>query len=133
MVAVPTNVDAAIIGLAEKVTELEAEKEVKKQNPFVVKIKVESKYCRKIIGKGGKRIRRLREDFNVKIELTKKEEVKSVMITITGFEADANAAKEAILKIVGQYESMVQEEDLTKLNDDKQKDRISAKNVGITR
>merc|ERR1719318_1778177 len=29
---------------------------------------------------------------------------------MTGFEADANAAKEAILKIVGQYESMVQEE-----------------------
>ena len=107
---VPTNVDAAKIGLAEKITELKAEKEVKKQKSFEVKIKVDSKYRQKIIGKGGKRIKRLRGDFNVQIQLPKKEQDKSEMITITGLEAYANAAKEAILKIVGRYESMVQEE-----------------------
>merc|ERR1712050_455967 len=80
---VPTNVDAAKLGLAEKVKELEAEKEV---------------------------IKKLREDFDVQIQLPKKEAPNSEVITITGFEADANKAKEAILKIVGQFESMVQEE-----------------------
>merc|ERR1719187_2731413 len=32
------------------------------------------------------------------------------MITITGLEEDANAAKQAILKIVNQYESQIKEE-----------------------
>merc|ERR1711892_1592722 len=86
---VPTNVDAAKIGLAEKVTELEAEKEVKKQKSFEVKVEVNPEYHPKIIGRGGEVIKKLREDFDVQIQLPK---------------------KEAILKIVGQYESMVQEE-----------------------
>merc|ERR1712002_1369000 len=83
---VPTNVDAAKLGLAEKVKELEAEKEVKIQKSFEVTVEVNPEYHPKIIGRGGE------------------------VITITGFEADANKAKEAILKIVGQFESMVQEE-----------------------
>merc|ERR1712168_267287 len=107
---VPTNVDAATIGLAEKVKELEAEKEVKIQKSFEVTVEVNPEYHPKIIGRGGEVIKKLREDYDVQIQLPKKEAPNSEVITITGFEADANAAKEAILKIVGQYESMVQEE-----------------------
>jgi len=107
---VPTNVDAAKIGLAEKVKELEAEKEVKIQKSFEVTVEVNPEYHPKIIGRGGEVIKKLREDYDVQIQLPKKEAPNSEVITITGFEADANAAKEAILKIVGQYESMVQEE-----------------------
>ena len=107
---VPTNVDAAKIGLAEKVKELEAEKEVKIQKSFEVTVEVNPEYHPKIIGRGGEVIKKLREDFDVQIQLPKKEAPNSEVITITGFEADANAAKEAILKIVGQFESMVQEE-----------------------
>jgi len=107
---VPTNVDAAKIGLAEKVTELEAEKEVKLQKSFEVTVEVNPEYHPKIIGRGGTVITKLRDDFGVQIQLPKKEAENCEVITITGFEADANAAKEAILKIVGQYESMVQEE-----------------------
>merc|ERR1719392_368321 len=107
---VPTNVDAAKLGLAEKVKELEAEKEVKIQKSFEVTVEVNPEYHPKIIGRGGEVIKKLREDYDVQIQLPKKEAPNSEVITITGFEADANAAKEAILKIVGQYESMVQEE-----------------------
>jgi len=107
---VPTNVDAAKLGLAEKVKELEAEKEVKIQKSFEVTVEVNPEYHPKIIGRGGEVIKKLREDFDVQIQLPKKEAPNSEVITITGFEADANKAKEAILKIVGQFESMVQEE-----------------------
>merc|ERR1719420_779570 len=107
---VPTNVDAAKLGLAEKVKELEAEKEVKIQKSFEVTVEVNPEYHPKIIGRGGEVIKKLREDYDVQIQLPKKEAPNSEVITITGFEADAEAAKDAILKIVGQYESMVQEE-----------------------
>merc|ERR1719153_613696 len=100
---VPTNVDAAKIGLAEKVKELEAEKEVKIQKSFEVTVEVNPEYHPKVIKK-------LRDDFDVQIQLPKKDAPNSEVITITGFEAAANSAKEAILKIVGQFESMVQEE-----------------------
>merc|ERR1711970_25660 len=107
---VPTNVDAAKIGLAEKVKELEAEKEVKIQKSFEVTVEVNPEYHPKIIGRGGEVIKKLRDDFDVQIQLPKKDAPNSEVITITGFEAAANSAKEAILKIVGQFESMVQEE-----------------------
>merc|ERR1739848_97369 len=107
---VPTNVDAAKIGLAERVKELEAEKEVKIQKSFEVTVEVNPEYHPKIIGRGGEVIKKLRDDFDVQIQLPKKDAPNSEVITITGFEAAANSAKEAILKIVGQFESMVQEE-----------------------
>ena len=94
---VPTNVDAAKLGLAEKVKELEAEKEVKIQKSFEVTVEVNPEYHPKIIGRGGEVIKKLREDFDVQIQLPKKEAPNSEVITITGFEADANKAKEAIL------------------------------------
>ena len=107
---VPTNVEAAKGGLAAIVTELEAEKEVKIQKSFEVTVEVNPEYHPKIIGRGGEVIMKLRQDFGVQIQLPKKEADNSEVITITGFEDDANAAKEAILKIVGQYKRMVQEE-----------------------
>merc|ERR1712088_354895 len=85
---VPSNVEAAKVGLAEKLTELEAEKEEKIRNSFVVRVCVAPEYHPKIIGRKGAVITKLRDDFKVNIQLPKKE----------------------ILKIVGQYESMVKME-----------------------
>lgn len=107
---VPTNVEAAKGGLAEKVTELEAEKEEKLLRSFEVQCSVNPEYHPKIIGRGGAVITKLRDDYKVQIQLPKKDDDASDVITITGLEADAEAAKDAILKIVGQYESMIQEE-----------------------
>ena len=55
-------------------------------------------------------ITKLRDDFKVNIQLPKKEGDSQEEITITGLEENAEAAKNEILKIVGQYESMVKME-----------------------
>jgi len=107
---VPSNVEAAKVGLADKVSELEAEKEEKIRRSFEVRVSVNPEYHPKIIGRGGGVITKLRDDYKVQIQLPKKEDDAGDVITITGLEADAEAAKDAILKIVGQYESMIQEE-----------------------
>lgn len=104
---VPTNVEAAKIGLGEKVAELEAEKEDKIKRSFMVSVSVAPEYHPKIIGRKGAVITKLRDDYRVNIQLPKKEADSQEVITITGLEEDAEAAKTEILKIVGQYESMV--------------------------
>merc|ERR1740122_291309 len=105
---VPTNVESAKEGLAERVAELEKEKEDKAQKSF--KVKVNPDYHPKIIGRGGAVISKIRDDFDVQIQLPRKEEEDASIITITGYEQNANDARDAILKIVGQFESMVHEE-----------------------
>merc|ERR1712088_1058124 len=107
---VPSNVEAAKVGLAEKLAELEAEKEEKIKNSFVVRVCVAPEYHPKIIGRKGAVITKLRDDFKVNIQLPKKEGDSQEEITITGLEENAEAAKNEILKIVGQYESMVEME-----------------------
>jgi len=104
---VPTNVEAAKEGLAEKLVELEAEKEDKLLRSFVVSISINPEYHPKIIGRKGAVITNLRNQYKVNIQLPRKDAEAQEVITITGMEEDANAAKEEILKIVGQYESMV--------------------------
>merc|ERR1719376_69523 len=107
---VPTNVESAKEGLAERVAELEKEKEDKAQKSFEVKVEVNPDYHPKIIGRGGAVISKIRDDFDVQIQLPRKEEEDASIITITGYEQNANDARDAILKIVGQFESMVHEE-----------------------
>merc|ERR1719215_2252641 len=96
--------------ISEKVAELELEKEDKAQKSFEVKVEVNPDYHPKIIGRGGAVISKIRDDFDVQIQLPRKEEEDASIITITGYEKNANEARDAILKIVGQFESMVHEE-----------------------
>merc|ERR1711902_217964 len=80
------------------------------KNSFVVRVCVAPEYHPKIIGRKGAVITKLRDDFKVNIQLPKKEGDSQEEITITGLEENAEAAKNEILKIVGQYESMVKME-----------------------
>jgi len=107
---VPSNVEAAKAGLADKVIELEEEKAEKIRRSFVVTVNVDPEYHPKIIGRKGAVIGKLRDDYKVNIQLPRKEADCQEVITITGLEEDANAAKDEILKIVGQYESMIKME-----------------------
>ena len=107
---VPSNVEAVKGGLAEKVAELENEKQEKLQKPFEVKVKVNPDYHPKIIGRGGAVISKIRDDFDVQIQLPRMEAEDTSIITITGYEKNATEARDAILKIVGQFEGMVHEE-----------------------
>jgi len=107
---VPSNVEAAKVGMAEKVAELEEEKQKKLLRSFVVTVNVDPEYHPKIIGRKGMVITKLRDDYSVSIQLPRKDADCQEVITITGLEEDAEAAKDEILKIVGQYESMVKME-----------------------
>ena len=81
---VPTNVEAAKEGLAEKVVELEKEKEEKSLKSFEVKLDVNPEYHPKIIGRSGTVITNLRNVHDVQIQLPKKESENANIITITG-------------------------------------------------
>jgi len=107
---VPTNVEAAKEGLAEKVVELEKEKADKALKGYEIQVDVNPDYHPKIIGRSGTVITNLRNVHDVQIQLPKKEAENANIITITGYEKNVNEARDAILKIVGQFESQVHEE-----------------------
>jgi polyribonucleotide nucleotidyltransferase len=107
---VPSNVESAKGGLAERMAELELEKEEKVRNSFVATVSVAPEYHPKIIGRKGAVITKLRDEYHVNIQLPKKEADCQEVITITGCEENAEKAKAEILKIVGQFESMVKVE-----------------------
>ena len=102
------NVEKARAELASMVEKMEneAKNEEKVKNSFVVRVCVAPEYHPKIIGRKGAVITKLRDDFKVKILLSKKEGDSQEEITITGLEENAKAAKKKILKIVGQYKRM---------------------------
>jgi len=107
---VPAHVERAKIGLADKLVTLEAEKEDRLKRSFEVTVEVKPEYHPKIIGRAGAVINKMREDYKVNIQLPSKGAENQEIITITGYEQDAEAAKDAILKIVNQFESMIKEE-----------------------
>jgi len=107
---VPTHVERAKVGLLEKLSQLELEKEDRIKRSFEVTVEVSPEYHPKIIGKAGGVINKLRQDYKVNIQLPPKGSENESVITITGLEVDADAAKQAILGIVNQYESMIKEE-----------------------
>ena len=107
---VPTHVENAKAGLVEKLAKLELEKVERIKRSFEVTVEVNPEYHPKIIGRSGGVINQLRQDFHVNIQLPPKGAENESIITITGLEDDADAAKKAILGIVNQYESMIKEE-----------------------
>ena len=106
----PNNVEEAKKKLLGKVKELEKEKADKELRSFVTTLEVKPEYHPKIIGRRGAVITKLRDDFDVNIQLPKKDDGDDSIITITGYESNAIKAKEAILKIVNEYESLIKEE-----------------------
>ena len=72
-----------------------------------LKVEVNPDFNSKIIRHGV--ISKIRDDFDVQIQLPRKG-AENAIIMITGYEKNATEARDAILKIVGQFESMVHEE-----------------------
>ena len=97
------SVEEAKKKLLGKVKELEKEKADKELRSFVTTLEVKPEYHPKIIGRRGAVITKLRDDFDVNIQLPKKDDGDDSIITITGYESNAIKAKEAILKIVNEY------------------------------
>lgn len=104
------NVEEAKQALLAKVEELEQEKADKAARNFEVRVEVSSEFHPKIIGRKGAVIQELRQKYDVNVQLNKRGAEDENTITITGLEENAILAKEAILKIVNDIESMTKEE-----------------------
>lgn len=107
-----TNLDRAKAGLLDRVKELQAEQEDRALRSFKLVITVDPKYHPKIIGRKGAVISQIRIENDVNIQFPDKSDENQDQITITGYEKNTEAAKEAIMHIVGDLEQMVSE-DLT--------------------
>ncbi|KOB67862.1 Vigilin [Operophtera brumata] len=98
----PTSVEKAKEAIAEKIIDMEKEKEDRALRSFELKFQVDPEYHPLVIGKGGAVITKIRIDFGVQINLPKRGEVDDDVITIQGYEEKAYLAKDAIMAIVRQ-------------------------------
>nr|KAF6450264.1 high density lipoprotein binding protein [Molossus molossus] len=106
------NLDRAKAGLLERVRELQAEQEDRALRSFKLSITVDPKYHPKIIGRKGAVITQIRLEHDVNVQFPDKDDGNQPQdqITITGYEKNTEAARDAILKIVGELEQMVSED-----------------------
>ncbi|XP_010015511.1 PREDICTED: vigilin isoform X2 [Nestor notabilis] len=101
-----TNLDRAKAGLLERLLLLQA------LRSFKLTVTVDPKYHPKIIGRKGAVITQIRTEHEVNIQFPDKDDESQAQdqITITGYEKNAGAARDAIMKIVGELEQMVSED-----------------------
>uniref|UniRef100_F7FXS6 Vigilin n=1 Tax=Callithrix jacchus TaxID=9483 RepID=F7FXS6_CALJA len=106
------NLDRAKAGLLERVKELQAEQEDRALRSFKLSVTVDPKYHPKIIGRKGTVITQIRLEHDVNIQFPDKDDGSQPQdqITITGYEKNTEAARDAILRIVGELEQMVSED-----------------------
>jgi len=105
----PDNVREAQGGLEVRMEEIQAKLDDAKAKSFMVRVSVNPEYHPKIIGRRGANIMKMRQDYDVNIQLPKQGDEEQDVITITGYENKAEEAKAAILAIVDEFESMIHE------------------------
>lgn len=105
----PSNVVDAKEALLKRVEELELSRKDRELRSFELKIEVDPDYHPKIIGRRGAVVNKLRADHQVNILFPKREDENDRIIIITGYEANANAAKDDILKMVGELNELTKE------------------------
>ncbi|KAM9384852.1 high density lipoprotein binding protein a isoform 2-T2 [Pholidichthys leucotaenia] len=125
------HLDRAKEGLLERVRELQAEQEDRALRSFKLTITVDPKYHPKIIGRKGAVITNIRTEHDVNIQFPEKNDENQDQITITGYEQNAIAARNAIQVIVDKLEEMISE-DIT-LNSRVHARIIGARGKGIRR
>ncbi|XP_059138756.1 vigilin-like [Physella acuta] len=106
----PANVSRARNAILERVNQLEHEKEDRELKSFKLTVEVDEKYHPKIIGRKGNVISGIRKNHDVNIQFPDKGSENPSLISITGYQQNAEAAKDEILKIVKSYEDMYVEE-----------------------
>ncbi|GIX67510.1 vigilin [Caerostris darwini] len=106
----PDNVVKTKEALKERIEQLELEKQDRLLRSFQLTVEVDPQYHPKIIGRNGAVISKIRKDHNVQINFPERDGANEKVITITGYEKDTEAAKDAILKLVQEQEDMYKEE-----------------------
>ncbi|KAJ8277086.1 hypothetical protein GJAV_G00071330 [Gymnothorax javanicus] len=104
------HLDRAKDGLLERVKELQAEQEDRALRSFKLTITVDPKYHPKIIGRKGAIITQIRTEHDVNIQFPEKSDENQDQITITGYEQNTVAARDAIQAIVDELEEMISED-----------------------
>lgn len=106
----PTNVEAAKIAIAERVAELELDRADRELRSYELKIEIDPEFHPKIIGRKGAVINKIRADHGVQISFPKREDSEDQnIITIQGYEAATQTARDDIMKIVNELNDLVKE------------------------
>ena len=91
--------------MLNKVEALEKEKAEKELKSFEIKLDIKPEYHPKIIGHKGSVISKFRTDYDVNIQLPKRDHPEQSTITITGYESNATEARDAIMKKIEEFVS----------------------------
>lgn len=105
----PANVEEAKEALFKQVEELEADRKDRELRSFELKIEVDPKYHPKIIGRRGAVVNKIRSDFSVNILFPRREDADDRTITISGYETNAAAARDEIMRMVGELNEQIEE------------------------
>lgn len=105
----PVHVAEAKEALQKMIEEYEADRLDRELRNFVLQIDVDPEFHSKLIGPRGAVIKKLRTDHDVNISLPKRGEENQSTITITGYQAKAEAARDAIMQIVGDLQDLHRE------------------------
>lgn len=105
----PARVAEAREALLKMIEDYEADRADRELRSFVLQVDVDTEFHSKLIGRHGAVINKLRADHDVIISLPKRDEPNDRIISITGYQANAEAARDAILEIVGDPETLHRE------------------------
>lgn len=103
------NVHDAKEAIARRVQDLEGDRADRELKSYELRIEVDPELHPKIIGRKGAVINKIRTQHDCQISFPRKEDAESNVIRITGYEASAKAARDDILKIVGDFKEQVKE------------------------
>lgn len=103
----PANAEKARLALLDKVEQLEGERQDRMARSFEVNVEIDPEYHPKIIGRRGAVISKIRDQHGVQIQFPRKGDENESMISITGYEESAKAARDDILRLIGQLDDMV--------------------------
>lgn len=105
----PAHVAEAKMALEKMIEEYEASRADRELRSYNLQIEVDPEYHSKLIGKRGAVINKLRADHDVNISLPKRGDPNQSIITITGYQDKAEAARDAIMEIVGEMQNLCRE------------------------
>lgn len=105
----PASIAEAKKAIDERVQEYEASRKDRELRSFELKLEIDPVWHSKIIGRKGVVINKIRANHNVQISFPRKEDEADNIITIQGYEAAANAAKDEIMKIYNELIDLVRE------------------------
>jgi len=105
----PARVAEAREALEKMIEDYEADRADRELRSFVLQVDVDTEYHSKLIGRHGAVINKLRADHDVNISLPKRDDPNQRIISITGYQAKTEAARDAILEIVGDLQTLHRE------------------------